>query len=76
MDKSTVLKYPLTLGRDISRLKLEYEILCIVAKHPWIIGLKYLTADGLYLERAANGTLHNYIVESNHPPASLQQRLA
>lgn len=76
VDESTVLKYPLTLGGDMSRLKLEYEILRKVAKHPRIIGLKYLTSDGLYLERAANGTLHDYIVESNHPPASLQQRLA
>ncbi|OBT45949.1 serine/threonine protein kinase [Pseudogymnoascus sp. WSF 3629] len=60
---------------DRSRLELEYEILCKVGKHPRIIGLKRLSTDGLYLERAPNGTLHNFIL-SNHPTISLQQRLA
>ncbi len=75
VDESTVLKYPLAPGGDRSRLELEYEILCKVGQHPRIIGLKHLSADGSYLERATNGTLHGYIL-SNHASLSLQQRLA
>jgi len=76
VDESTVLKYPLTPGGDRSRLEVEYEILRIVGQHPRIIGLKQLSDDGVYLERAANGTLHDYIVGSDRPTASLRQRLA
>ena len=75
VDEFTVLKYPLTPGGDRSRLELEYEILSKVDKHPRIIGLKHLSADGMYLERAINGTLHSFIL-SNHLTISLQQRLA
>ncbi|OBT84775.1 hypothetical protein VE02_08109 [Pseudogymnoascus sp. 03VT05] len=59
---------------DMSRFELECEILGKVGKHPRIIRLQRLSADGLYLERATNGTLHDFIL-SNHPTISLQQRL-
>lgn len=74
VDESTVLKYPLTPGGDMSRLQLEYEILCKVGQHPRIIGLKNLSAERLYLERATNGPLHSYIL-SNHETIALQKRL-
>ena len=76
VDGSTVLKYPLAPGGDASRLEVEREILEVVGPHPRIIGLKSLSSTGLYLERAVNGTLAYYLLESGDQPPSTQQRLS
>ena len=72
---STILKHPLKLGGDLTRLELEHKILTIVGRHPHIIGHKGFTEIGLY-ERAVNGTIFKYLTASDPPAASLQQRLA
>ncbi|KAF1914400.1 kinase-like domain-containing protein [Ampelomyces quisqualis] len=76
VDHSTILKYPLEPGGDLSRLKHEYNILSLVGEHPRIITQKGFTDAGLYLERAANETIYKYLIESNHEPPTLQQRVA
>lgn len=76
VDDSTILKYPLEPGGDMSRLKHEYTILKIVGPHPRIIAQKGLTDVGLYLERAANETIYKYLTASDRPAPSLQQRVA
>lgn len=80
VDDSTVLKYPLIPGRDIDRLEVERKLLEIVNPHERITGLKGVSSDtgGLYLERAQNGSLGNYLLdsESQHPLPSVKQRLA
>ncbi|KAF1958342.1 kinase-like protein [Byssothecium circinans] len=76
VDDSTILKYPLEPGGDMSRLEHEYKILSLVGQHPRIIAQKGLTDAGLYLERAANETIYKYLIESNHDPPTLQQRVA
>ena len=73
MDDSTVLKYPHERGVEIDRFQTEYQILTILDKNPRIIGLKGYTDDGLYLERAVNGDMHDFL--ALHPTISLQQRL-
>ncbi|KAF2254197.1 kinase-like protein [Trematosphaeria pertusa] len=77
VDGSTVLKYPLEPGGDMSRLKHEHTILKILGQHPRIVAHKGLTDAGLYLERAANETIYKYLVESDpdRAPPSLQQRV-
>ncbi|KAJ6185451.1 hypothetical protein N7519_006752 [Penicillium mononematosum] len=53
VDESTVMKYPLAPGGDMSRLEIEKKLLEIVGPHERIIGLKSFSSDGLYyLERA------------------------
>ncbi|RMD40005.1 hypothetical protein DV735_g5126, partial [Chaetothyriales sp. CBS 134920] len=76
VDDSTILKYPLEPGGDMTRLELEHRILTIVGQHPRIIAHKGLTDVGLFLERATNGTVLGYLTDSNHSGVSLQQRLA
>jgi serine/threonine protein kinase len=76
VDDSTVLKYPLEPGKDMGRLELERKILRIVGQHPRIIGLKGFSDAGLYLERAVNGTLYDYLVNPDNPTPSLRQQLA
>ncbi|QPH09509.1 hypothetical protein C2857_000315 [Epichloe festucae Fl1] len=76
VDDSTVLKYPLEPGGDMTRLEVEHKILDIVGHHPRIIAHKGLTDAGLYLERAANGTIFNFLAETRHCDISLQQRVA
>jgi serine/threonine protein kinase len=76
VNASTVLKYPLEPGGDMSRLVLEHKILKMLGQHPRIIAHKELTTDGLYLERAANGTIYTYLTEWGQPTPSLQQRIA
>ncbi|KAH8729156.1 kinase-like domain-containing protein [Ilyonectria robusta] len=76
VDDSTILKYPLEPGGDMIRLELEHKILTIVGQHPRIIAHKGSTDAGLYLERAANGTILEYLTESDHPAPHLQQRVA
>lgn len=75
VDESTVLKYPLEPGGDMSRLKHEYKIFSIFGQHVRIIGQKGLTDVGLYLERATNETIHEYLTEFNHTP-TVEQRVA
>ncbi|KAJ5154961.1 uncharacterized protein N7500_010400 [Penicillium coprophilum] len=70
------MKYPLAPGGDMSRLKIERKLLEVVGPHKRIIGLKGFSDDGLYLERAVNGTLAHYLLESDNPPPSIQQRLS
>ncbi|EXK76768.1 serine/threonine protein kinase [Fusarium oxysporum f. sp. raphani 54005] len=74
VDESTILKYPMEPGGDMTRLELEDKILTIVGRHPRVIGHKGLTAAGLYLDRATNGTVLEYLTDSN-PGFSLQQRV-
>lgn len=76
VDESTVLKYPLTAGGDRTRIETEHKLLCIVGEHPRIIGFRRLSNSGLYLERAVNGTLYEFIVGSNHTSTCLRQQLA
>ena len=75
VDDSTILKYPLKPGGDTSRLEAESKILTHIGQHARIIGLKGFSETGLYLERAANGNLASYMLESGLPPPSVQQRL-
>ncbi|KAL4877451.1 kinase-like domain-containing protein [Aspergillus karnatakaensis] len=75
IDETTVLKYPLAPGEDMCRLETERMLLELVGPHERIIGLKGFSEHGLYLERAVNGTLLHYLLESDYPPPSLQQRL-
>lgn len=75
VDHLTVLKYPMEPGGDMTRLELEHKILAIVGQHPGIIADKGFTETGLYLERATNGTILNYLADSSHPSPSLQQRI-
>ena len=65
IDRSTALKYPLEPGGDFSRLEHEYKILGIIGQHHRIIGCKGFTNAGLYLERAAHGTIYQYLTALN-----------
>ncbi|RJE17565.1 Protein tyrosine kinase [Aspergillus sclerotialis] len=80
VDDSTVLKYPLIPGRDIDRLEVERQLLELANPHERIIALKGVSSDtgGLYLERARNGNIGNYLhnTESERPRPSDSQRLA
>lgn len=76
VDDSTVFKYPLAPGGDMTRLDVERKLLEIIGPHERIIGLKGFSDTGIYLERAVNGTVAQYILESGKPPPSLKQRLA
>lgn len=64
IDEFTVLKYPLAPGGDMGRLDVERQLLEVVGSHERIIGLKGFSEEGLYLERAFNGTLAQFILES------------
>ncbi|KAF1912219.1 kinase-like domain-containing protein [Ampelomyces quisqualis] len=75
IDDSTVFKYPLAPGGEMDRLEVEGKLLEIIGRHERIIGLKGFSETGLYLERAQNGTVADYILTSD-PPPSLKQRLA
>jgi serine/threonine protein kinase len=74
VDDSTVFKYPLAPGGEMSRLEIEGKLLQIVGQHERIIGLKGISETGLYLERAENGTVADYILTSDRSPL-LKQRL-
>lgn len=73
VDDWTVLKYPHDRGVEIDRFQTEFKILSILGRHPRIISLKGYTDDGLYLERAVNGDLHDLLTDN--PTISLRQRL-
>lgn len=75
VNDSTILKYPLEPAGDMTRLELEHNILTIVGQHPGIIAHKGFTEAGLYLERAANGTILEYLADSDQSSPSLQQRV-
>ncbi|KAF2105207.1 hypothetical protein BDV96DRAFT_617909 [Lophiotrema nucula] len=75
VDDSTVFKYPLAPGGDMARLDVERKLLEIIGPHQRIIGLKGFSDTGIYLERAVNGTVAKYIVESGKLPPSLRQRM-
>lgn len=60
----------------MTRLEVEHKILEIIGQHARIISHKGLTEAGLYLERAANGTIFNFLAEKKHCHISLQQRIA
>jgi serine/threonine protein kinase len=70
------MKCPLAPGGDMSRLEIEKKLLEIVGPHERIIGLKSFSVDGLYLERAVNGTLAHYLLESDNESPLLQQRIS
>jgi len=76
VDDSTVLKYPLQPGGDMSRLQHEHKILNIVGHHPRVVSYKGFTEADLYLERATNGIIHGYLASIDYPAPSLQQRIA
>ena len=73
VDDTTVLKYPHDRGVETDRFHTEYKILTVLGQNPRIIGLKGYTDDGLYLERAVNGDIHEYL--THNLTISLQQRL-
>ena len=75
VDDPTASKYPLTAGEDLERLEAERKILEAIPPHKNVLGFKGSTDAGIYLERAPNGTVAEYILESGKP-LSLQQRLA
>ncbi|KAF2805395.1 kinase-like protein [Mytilinidion resinicola] len=60
----------------MTRLEVESKLLKIVGPHERIIGFKSFSEAGLYLERAVNGTVAHYLLESGKPPPSLELRLA
>ncbi|KAI9703301.1 MAG: hypothetical protein M1836_007867 [Candelina mexicana] len=74
VDDSTVLKYPLAPGGEMTRLQVEGKLLKIIGRNERIIGLKASSETGLYLERALNGNLADYMLDSDRFP-SLKQRL-
>lgn len=76
VDEATVLKYPLAPNGDMSRLDIERQLLEIVGPHPRIIQLKGVSDIGLYLERATNGSVAYYLLESDNPTPATQQRLS
>ena len=75
VDSCTVFKYPLTPGGDMTRLTVERQLLEIIGPHERIIGLKSFSDTGLYLERALNGNVADYMLESGKPLPSIKQRL-
>jgi serine/threonine protein kinase len=67
-------KYPKDPDQEAERISTERKILEAVPPHKHIIGFKGSTEDGIYLERAPNGTVAEHVLERK--PLSLQQRLA
>jgi serine/threonine protein kinase len=78
VDESTVLKYPLVSGDDMGQLEIERKLLEHVCPHPRIIQIKGYSETGIYLERAVNGSLAEYILEPSLPPPllSIQQQVS
>lgn len=64
VDDSTVFKYPLAPGGDMTRLDTERKLLEVIGPHPRIIGLRGFSETGIYLERAVNRTVADYLLES------------
>lgn len=78
VDETTVFKYPLAPDGDMSRLEVERQLLEIVGRHERVIQLKGSNEKGLFLERAPNGTLGDYLLEAppEREPPSTAQRVA
>jgi serine/threonine protein kinase len=78
VDETTVLKFPLAPDGDRSRLEIERQLLELVGQHERVIQLKDYNEKGLYLERAPNGTLGDYLLEAppEREPPSIAQRVA
>lgn len=75
VDDSTVLKYPLDPGGDMTRLEVERKLYEIIGPHERIIRLKGFSDTGIYRERARNGNVAHYMLESDNPPPSAKRRL-
>lgn len=60
----------------MTRLEVERKPLEIIGSHERIIELKSFSCTGLYPERAPNGTVADYILESGKSLPSVKQRLA
>lgn len=73
VDDTTVLKYPQTQGKTKWGLHIEAKMFDVLGSHPRIVQSKGLTEDGLLLEFAPHGNLHDYLTA--HPETSLEQRL-
>ncbi|KAL4790660.1 kinase-like protein [Aspergillus venezuelensis] len=82
VDETTVMKYPRSPGEeeDLERLGIEKQIREVLASpgHKRIIAMKGSTEDGtgLYLERAINGTVADYLLESGLPVPLLEKRIS
>lgn len=74
VDDSTVFKYPKDPEQEAERISAEKRIMEAIPPHKHVIGFKGAEGDGIYLERATNGTVAEHIREGK--PLSLQQRLA
>ncbi len=74
IDDATVLKYAQFPGEMTAELQIEAKILQILGNHPRIVQFKGTTEDGILLEFAPNGNLHDYLTA--HPETPLQQRIA
>jgi hypothetical protein len=70
VDDSTVLKYPNERDVELDRSQTEYQILTILNQNHRIIRLKGYTDDRLYLERAVNRDIHDFL--GHYPTISLQ----
>jgi len=73
VDETTVLKYPHT-NEEMKWVQIEAKILDILGRHPRIVQSKGIRKEGLLLEFAPNGNLHDYLTA--HPEASLERRLS
>lgn len=69
VDDTTVLKYPLLPG-DLKKNRNRGSLTPDPRRTPHNIAPKGLTEHGLLLQRALNGSLHDYIVPENSIPLS------
>ncbi|KAJ5829553.1 uncharacterized protein N7525_007806 [Penicillium rubens] len=67
IDEFTVLKYPCIHG-EYERIRMEAQLLDVLGSHPRIIASKGLTEDGLVLQRASNGSMHDYLISQSFIP--------
>jgi len=74
VNKTTVFKYPRTIGDEsaIASLQVEARILEAIGPHDRIIGFQGQNGEGLLLEYAPHGSLARYLTEN---PTTEQQRL-
>lgn len=75
VDEFTVLKYPAAPGGSLQSLEHEYRIYKHIGSHRRILAAKDFTHQGLYLERAPNGTIHEYLSEGERT-VTMQRRAA
>ncbi|EER38516.1 conserved hypothetical protein [Histoplasma capsulatum H143] len=69
IDDLTVMKYPCIPG-NLESIHTEAHLLGVLGTHPRIIASKGLTDHGLLLQRAANGSLSDYIASQSFIPLS------